>query len=519
MMRTERRQTPRMKVEGLAYVNLDTDNGGIVSDLSEGGLSFHSTTPVQRTAKIRFWFSQRKYRIEADGPVARTRFIEADSELAWTDETQRRGGLKFTNLDTEAREEIRAWISQHSTPGSMEKESAASIPLSHASESAITSRRAANAERRSSEAVKLISPHLTAPRPLTVFSGGLAAGVLVSAIVAAGVLAHIHSHEIGDSLIQLGERFGGGPRPQAQSLPATAKPASAEAKPILPELRTLSSEPEKDPPVQAPVSQPERLVSEPTVTAAKPRAVKLAGGAEATSTDLAGAKANSSGTSKTSSPGPSPSIPLTSTETLAALNSGIPALAVPQMELAHQPEVHVEPSKEEESPSPAEEYVEVGKFNDKLQAAKATDKLSQFGFPSVVVTKSLFWKKSYQVLAGPYGNDHEAEAAHTNLASHGFPARPFERGTREFALSTALTLGGRSVPVGDCVISWESYIPNAIVKIENHGGATVTLEGRWVKRAVRYSQDAVVYTKNRDGSRTLNEFRFSGMGQALVFGR
>ena len=98
MIKTERRQSPRMKVEGLAYVTLDPENGGTVSDISEGGLSFYSTTPVRRTTTIRFWFSQRNYKVEGDGRMACTRFLEAQSELAWTDETGRRGGLRFTSL-------------------------------------------------------------------------------------------------------------------------------------------------------------------------------------------------------------------------------------------------------------------------------------------------------------------------------------------------------------------------------------------------------------------------------------
>src|SRR6516165_2898116 len=98
MIWTERRQTPRMTVEGLAYVNLEPDNGGIILNISEGGLCFHSTTPVQQTAKVRFWFAQRNHRVAAGGRLAWTEetgsgFIEAESELAWTDETRIRGGL------------------------------------------------------------------------------------------------------------------------------------------------------------------------------------------------------------------------------------------------------------------------------------------------------------------------------------------------------------------------------------------------------------------------------------------
>ncbi len=69
------------------------------------------------------------------------------------------------------------------------------------------------------------------------------------------------------------------------------------------------------------------------------------------------------------------------------------------------------------------------------------------------------------------------------------------------------------------MISWESYTPNAIVKFESDRGMSVTIEGKWVNQGAAYSQNAIVYVENRDGSRTLLEIRFHRMGQALVFGR
>ena len=191
--------------------------------------------------------------------------------------------------------------------------------------------------------------------------------------------------------------------------------------------------------------------------------------------------------------------------------------AVPQPESGRQPAVQVESSRELDSGVPPEEYLEVGKYNDKLQADKTADELTQFGVPFLVVPKNLFWKRSYQVLAGPYGSDHEAEVAHTNLTSHGFPTRPFERGKRDVTLHTALTLGRSDIPTGNCVIRWESYVPNAMVRIEGPRGETVILEGKVVSRSERYRDNAVVFTRNLDGSRTLREFRFSGMTEALVF--
>jgi hypothetical protein len=112
----------------------------------------------------------------------------------------------------------------------------------------------------------------------------------------------------------------------------------------------------------------------------------------------------------------------------------------------------------------------------------------------------------------------EAEVAHENLVSRGFKPRSYERGSRTFTFLSRLTVNRIHMPVGDCVISWESYVPDAIVKFEKDGRVLSTTEGKWVRRGVKYEDDAVVYRKNSDGSKTLLEIRFAGMSQVLVFG-
>src|ERR1700676_4344373 len=86
-IKPERRRTPRMTVQGITYIHLEPDNGGIVVNVSDGGLGFHTVAPVHPTEKIHFGSSlQPNHR------------IEAISELAWTDETKKIGGLRFTVL-------------------------------------------------------------------------------------------------------------------------------------------------------------------------------------------------------------------------------------------------------------------------------------------------------------------------------------------------------------------------------------------------------------------------------------
>jgi hypothetical protein len=98
MMPQERRLSRRKIPEHLTYIGLPLNNGGIVLDISEGGLGFHSIAPIVADGPIAFRFS-----------VDSAKRVKAVGELAWIDETGRTGGLRFTELPDEIRESIRAW--------------------------------------------------------------------------------------------------------------------------------------------------------------------------------------------------------------------------------------------------------------------------------------------------------------------------------------------------------------------------------------------------------------------------
>jgi len=104
MMPHERRLNIRKAPEHLAYISLPSNNGGIVIDVSEGGLGFHAIAPVEADGPIHFRF--------AIDSAAR---IRAVGELAWKDETGKTCGLRFTQLPDEVREQIRVWAGQSSS--------------------------------------------------------------------------------------------------------------------------------------------------------------------------------------------------------------------------------------------------------------------------------------------------------------------------------------------------------------------------------------------------------------------
>ena len=101
MMPHERRVSARKMPEYLAYLGLPSNNGGIVVDISEGGVGFRAIARVHADGPIHFRFAMDS--------AAR---IRAVGELAWIDETGKVGGLRFTQLPDGIREQIRAWAAQ-----------------------------------------------------------------------------------------------------------------------------------------------------------------------------------------------------------------------------------------------------------------------------------------------------------------------------------------------------------------------------------------------------------------------
>ena len=92
----ERRQQPRLKLGHLAYIHVQPDSGAIVLDVSDGGIGFHSVAPFHQMATICIRFSLQAHKR-----------LEVYSDIAWVDDTGKKGGLKFNDLSSDLRTEIR----------------------------------------------------------------------------------------------------------------------------------------------------------------------------------------------------------------------------------------------------------------------------------------------------------------------------------------------------------------------------------------------------------------------------
>jgi TonB family protein len=96
----DRRFFARRSVRSLAYIDLGGDNGGIVLNMSEGGLAVHSAVTLSgvHLPTIRFQLPQSPDWVEARG------------EIAWTSETKMLAGILFVGLPDRARQQIRDWV-------------------------------------------------------------------------------------------------------------------------------------------------------------------------------------------------------------------------------------------------------------------------------------------------------------------------------------------------------------------------------------------------------------------------
>ena len=521
-----------------AYINIEPNNGGIVLNVSDGGLCFHSFDPVSRNGTVRFWFSDNGHRIEAGGT------------LAWTDETQK-GGLRFASLPAEAREKIHDWMGHPVAPVPT---GGASAPLGSSVPNLTDRLTETKVVSGISSPLAVVSPELKMARPLTGFSQGLATGLLVSAIVVAIFAFNNYRHEFGESLIRLGERFAAKPGgetvtvsaaspavvPTAQvvsAAPHVAPPTTPAVSPVPPRV-SPSPEPSQAARSEKVLKQPEVVVRQLSPNPANAQQAKVEPAtpipAETKAVgDAAGDIASYVSTSpKAPAPGSTPPTISSPTTTPATAPTTQPMTAgtgaadlsaklgpAARVEPSSQSGVHSEGSTAWNADSARELYFEVGKFKNAFQAHDESDKLAQLGFPVTAVQKGFLWTNSVHILVGPYSDEEKAKVTQDNLRSDGFKPRPFEKGWRTFTFISTVTLNGARTPEGDYTISWESYIGDANVKLTRNNSVVATADGKWVKRETKYPRDAYVYRRNADGSRTLLEIHFGGMRQALVFGK
>jgi PilZ domain/SPOR domain len=491
MIGTERRLTRR--AEWIADIVFEPDNSGIVLNVSDGGLCFHFIDSVQLNGILEFSLSVHNQRFQAAG------------EVVWIDNAGRTGGLRFTALPAEIREEIQRLISQPVEPIAVSATpslfpSVRSFPILGLG--AETKFDVATPARAT-----VVAQKLPARTPLRGFSAGLAVGLIVSTLITGALLFPSYRGGFGNSIIRFGERVAARPKLTAETGPPPTSNVSSSPQLISSGLASTS------------VARAESVVRQ---TIESPETL---GNAHTTRTQLSPITRIATRASvpkvppSTSPTWPAPP-PLSFSTTSIAFNSYlIPSKLGPAPPLSpiNSSNIDTEPAERENVAAISAMYFEIGRFKDEDAVNGVTAKLNQLGFPTSVAQKGRLWTTFYYVLVGPYTSDREAKGAHKDLVSQGFKPRPFERGSRYFTLSSGLMISGKRMPTGDCTIRWESYSSDVIVQFLQDNALIATVNGKWVKREERYNRGAIAYTKNQNGSRNLLEIRFVGMNRALVF--
>ena len=497
MTTPERRKALRVQVESIVLIDIGEDNAGTISDISEGGLCFQAVAPVDAGETVYF-------RLRPDDRS------QGRGRVAWTDDTQKRGGLSFSELSVHTREQICALAE----PGL-------------AALAAVDSEELSQGEDIPSDSVQrsFVSAQAVQEGLFRGFAGGLVTGILVSLLVISAAL--IFRQQIGESLIVMGEHL------------ASKSPSLTNSTHNLGEKISAPNPGEVKYLLRIPVSKPE---SETKINEGDSTYISRLGLSHSQEKSPAAAQtwqAKLSGEQPHSKPTPpdkaQPGTSSSAANFLVRPSTGVPAVSMPPLPSSLATLRLAKPVQSRQSTrastrvdtvpydsdvrggSSSQMYFEVGKFKEGSRAKEERDKLIQLGYPATLQQKRRLWRNFYDVLVGPYQDSDKAEAAHKSLVARGFQARPLERGYRRFVLPPGLVLNGVRIPAGDCVITWESYIAEVKVKFEQDDHVISTALGTWVKRDPKYESSAIVYTPNRNGWRSLNELRFAGLARTLVF--
>ena len=105
----DRRVHVRVPVKAVAYVDLGHENGGLILNLSEGGVAMHVAEIVEGAS-----FEKMRFQLPNSD-----RWIEAGGKLVWHGRARKKAGVRFVKLSDEARRQIREWADSadvHSDP-------------------------------------------------------------------------------------------------------------------------------------------------------------------------------------------------------------------------------------------------------------------------------------------------------------------------------------------------------------------------------------------------------------------
>src|SRR5271156_1866167 len=109
----DRRVKARQRIHSLSYVEIGESNGGIVLNISEGGISGQAATVLEQgeTVAMRIQIPRARKKLEVNG------------EIVWLSASRKEAGLRFVDLPERSLQQIRQWMAREASPEKFEDES------------------------------------------------------------------------------------------------------------------------------------------------------------------------------------------------------------------------------------------------------------------------------------------------------------------------------------------------------------------------------------------------------------
>jgi len=255
------RKSARAKIGSeIAYLNFDSGNGAIVLDVSPEGLGFQAADRLEPSAPLSFRLC-----------TSELPNIDLAGEIAWLDETRKRGGLRL-KVPAVSRPAYQQWLRKHfeslieaeqkvdaapsapripdptrSSPptAAQNREPAASVPTSAAPPPA----------RPAGRGPIFVSEwELPPEEPHTSRTVLVVCVILVLGLAIAGSYYFGGRRQVGAVLIRLGESLGGSSQEPLRTLNATNANAISGAQPSLPSQSADAASAPAVPPTTSPVT-------------------------------------------------------------------------------------------------------------------------------------------------------------------------------------------------------------------------------------------------------------------------
>jgi hypothetical protein len=91
------------------------------------------------------------------------------------------------------------------------------------------------------------------------------------------------------------------------------------------------------------------------------------------------------------------------------------------------------------------------------------------------------------------------------------------KNSANLALFHDASLAGAHLTSGTYHVRWETHAPGVTVTFQQGNKVVATAEGKVVHRGKKYMNNTVIYLENADGSRGIQEIRFGGSSEVIVF--